>query len=131
MTTRNTLQKEAIRETFIAVERPLSAEEVMQEAQSRQPGISIATVYRNLKTLLSDGWLQAVEVPGETTRYEVAGKDHHHHFHCQECRKLYELEGCAVPVKAKLPRGFRITGHEFFLFGLCSGCSGRSPEARA
>jgi Fur family ferric uptake transcriptional regulator len=30
-----------------------------------------------------------------------------------------------LPFKPKLPRGFRVTGHEFFLYGLCSQCSHR------
>jgi Fur family ferric uptake transcriptional regulator len=122
--TRNTQQKEAIRKVFAEAERPLSPEEALQQAQLRRRGISIATVYRSLKVLVEDGWLKPVQVPGETTRYELASKDHHHHFHCKECGNIYELESCPAPIKPKLPRGFRVTGHEFFLYGSCQACSG-------
>jgi Fur family ferric uptake transcriptional regulator len=80
-------------------------------------------VYRNIGTLVEDKWLAPVEIPGESTRYEVAGKDHHHHFHCNGCGKVFEMPGCAMQVKPKLPRGFRATGHEFFLYGMCADCS--------
>lgn len=119
---RNTRQKEAIREAFLGADRPLSPEETLAYAQKQVEGISIATVYRNIGALLEDKWLSPVEIPGESARYEVAGKDHHHHFQCNGCGKVFEMQGCAVQVKPKLPRGFRVTGHEFFLFGVCADC---------
>ena len=121
--TRNTKQKEAIREAFQAADRPLSPEETMVLAQTAVEGLSIATVYRNINLLVEEQWLTAVEVPGDSTRYEVAGKEHHHHFQCKRCSRLFELEGCAVEVKPKLPKGFRSTGHELFVYGVCAACA--------
>ena len=91
-------------------------------AQQQVEGISIATVYRNLTTLVEEKWLSPVEIPGESTRYEVAGKAHHHHFKCNDCGKLYDLPGCTIDAKPKLPHGFRVTSHEFFLYGRCAEC---------
>jgi Fur family transcriptional regulator, ferric uptake regulator len=122
MEKRNTRQKVAIREAFIEADRPLSPDEALEGAQSHYQALGIATVYRNIQLLVEEGWLQAVDIPGESTRYEVAGKEHHHHFQCNECKKLYELEGCIPAFKPKLPRGFRTTGHEFFLYGICADC---------
>ena len=119
---RNTRQKDAIRAAFEQADRPLSHEEALRLAQQQVDGLSIATVYRNINTLVGDGWLTRVEVPGDTTRHEIAGKAHHHHFQCNGCGKLFELQGCEVDVKPKLPRGFRTTGHEFFVYGLCNVC---------
>lgn len=119
---RNTKQKEAIRAAFLEADRPLSPEETFASAKANVEGISLATVYRNINTLLSDKWLVPVEVPGQSTRYEVAGKGHHHHFHCNSCGKLFELDGCEVQSKPRLPRGFVSTGHELFVYGRCSEC---------
>jgi Fur family ferric uptake transcriptional regulator len=120
---RNTKQKEAIRAAFTTADRPLSHEETLALAQASVDGLSLATVYRNIHLLVEEKWLSPVEVPGDTTRYEVAGKAHHHHFQCNECGKLFELEGCGIELKAKLPTGFRTTGHEFFVYGFCSACT--------
>jgi len=119
---RNTKQKEAIRAAFLAADRPLSHDETLDLAQQRVDGLSIATVYRNINLLVEEKWLTPVEVPGATARYEVSGKDHHHHFRCNHCGKLFELTGCAIELKSQLPQGFRITGHEFYLFGVCDRC---------
>ena len=119
---RNTRQKEAIREAILAADRPLSPEEILQAAQQGVARLSLATVYRNIASLQRDGWLQAVTLPGMPARYEVAGKAHHHHFHCNECGKVYEMEGCGFEFHAKLPHGFTATEHELFLSGRCAAC---------
>jgi Fur family transcriptional regulator, ferric uptake regulator len=119
---RNTQKKDAIRSAFLDADRPLSPQEAFDSAQKQVKGISIATVYRNIRSLLDDKWLVSIELPGDAARYEVAGKKHHHHFHCNACGKVFEMEGCGVELKPKLPRGFRVTGHEFFLYGSCSDC---------
>ena len=119
---RNTKQKDAIRAAFLHANRPLSPEEILGMAQEDVSGLSIATVYRNILTLVEEAWLTPVELPGEARRYEVAGKEHHHHFRCNLCGKVFELEGCSVDIKPKLPRGFRASGHDFFLYGSCAEC---------
>jgi Fur family ferric uptake transcriptional regulator len=119
---RNTRQKEAIRGALAEAGRPLSPEEILASANKVAERISIATVYRNVKALIEDKWLTSVEIPGESTRYEIAGKGHHHHFHCDECGKVFDLPGCGLQLKPQLPRGYRVTGHEFFLYGVCAAC---------
>jgi Fur family ferric uptake transcriptional regulator len=120
--TRNTRQKDAIRAAFVETGRPLSPEEALSYAQRNVPEMSIATVYRNLKAMMEENWLITVQLPGEPPRYELSGKAHHHHFRCDDCRKVYEVEGCVPQLKTKLPRGFRALHHEFLLYGLCAAC---------
>ena len=120
---RETKQKKAIREAFTAAGRPLSPEEAQLEAAKLVEGISVATIYRNIHALLDDAWLSTVEVPGQPSRYEIAGKGHHHHFHCMQCGRIYDLEGCSLQLNPKLPRGFHVTSHELFLYGTCVNCA--------
>ncbi len=121
---RKTRQKDAIRAAFEQAARPLSPDEALSAAQTIVQGISVATVYRNINSLVAERWLSIVEVPGEPSRYEVAGKGHHHHFHCRHCGRIYDLPGCALPtVTPTVPQGFELTGHELFLYGLCAPCT--------
>ena len=121
--TRKTRQKDAIRQAFTEADRPLSPEEALAMARTQVESMSIATIYRNIGSLVSEKWLTPVEIPGEPSRYELAGKKHHHHFRCNDCGKIFELDGCVIPVKPQLPRGFQATGHEFYMFGTCTSCS--------
>lgn len=127
---RNTRQKQAIRDAFLEADRPLSPEEALLSAQRAYETLGIATVYRNIKALLEDMWLEPVSLPGQATRYEVAGKAHHHHFHCRRCGRMYELGTCTDTVLPRAPRGFRVAGHEMLLYGECARCSGAANGAK-
>ncbi|AEB11539.1 Fur family transcriptional regulator [Marinithermus hydrothermalis] len=119
---RDTLQRRAIRNAFLKANRPLSPQEVLESARAEAPRLGIATVYRTIKHLREEGWLTVVELPGESPRYEIAGKHHHHHFHCRTCGRVYELEGCPVNMHKLAPSGFRPEGHELVLYGVCAEC---------
>jgi Fur family transcriptional regulator, ferric uptake regulator len=119
---RNTRQRAAIREAFERAERPLSPQQVLEAAQAEVEGLGIATVYRNIKGLLEEGWLCAVELPGGTTVYERSGKAHHHHFHCDRCSRVFELTGCIPMINRLAGRRFSVSRHELVLYGLCAEC---------
>ena len=99
---RKTRQRSAIRDALEAGGRPMSPDEVLAAAQKHVKGLGIATVYRNLKALVEEGWLVPVELPGEPARYELSGKDHHHHFHCA-LRPVSNSPGCVELSESCLP----------------------------
>jgi Fur family ferric uptake transcriptional regulator len=121
---RNTPQRQAIRDALQQANRPLSPHEVLAGAQGEVPRLGIATVYRTLKELTQEGWLVAVELPGEPQRWEVAGKGHHHHFSCEDCGKVFELRGCPPNLGLLVPPGFTMQRHEVFIYGHCRECGG-------
>ena len=94
----------------------------MQLALGEVPRLGLATVYRNIRRLTDEGQLHVVKLPGEPDRYEVAGKHHHHHFHCRICDGVFEVETCAGDFSAMTPAGFRLESHEVILYGVCPGC---------
>lgn len=120
---RDTRQRRAIRTALEESGRPLSTQEVLQLARQSSPSLGTATVYRTLKSLVEEGWLAVVDVPGEAPRYERAGKDHHHHFHCRGCGRLFELEGCPDGLRHLTPLGFSLEAHEVVLYGRCTVCT--------
>ena len=120
---RDTRQRRAIRSALEEAGHPLSPQELLDLAQEEVRTLGIATVYRNIRALQDDGWLETVELPGEPPRYEVAGKGHHHHFHCRDCDRVFEVEGCPGNIQAITPDGFKLERHEFVLYGLCDTCT--------
>ncbi len=120
---RNTRQRGAIRRAFQRTDRPLSTAEVLDFARAEVGRLGIATVYRNIRAMLDEGWLVPVELPGEVTRYEVHGKAHHHHFQCRHCNRVFEVPGCVGTLAAILPPGFTLEDHEVVLYGRCPECA--------
>ena len=119
---RSTRQRRAIRAIFEKINRPLGPQEVLDAVSTEVEGVGIATVYRNIKGLVEEGWLATVELPGEPARYERAGKAHHHHFRCLVCSSVFELPACGLNLKSLAPPGFKVTDHDVILFGSCAGC---------
>ena len=118
---RKTQQRTTIQDVLRDAARPLTVHEILERAGKRVPSLGIATVYRGVKTLLEAGDLVTVDIAGEPTRYEAAHLDHHHHFVCRVCKKVFDLEGC-VPVAPLVPKGFKLEEHEIVLHGVCTGC---------
>ena len=88
-------------------------------------GLGLATVYRALKAGVEAGWLVEVRLPGErSVAYELAGKEHHHHFECRSCGKVYDVDGCPGHLNRLIPPGFVMEDHELVLYGRCERCAG-------
>lgn len=119
---RRTPQRRAIRRCFERADRPLSPGEVLEACRREIPTLGLATVYRQVRSLVEEGWLRPVALPGAPDRYELAGKDHHHHFVCRVCDGVFEVDGCPGGIQGLAPGGFLIERHEVILFGLCRSC---------
>ena len=122
---RDTRQRSAIKNAVESSSRPLSAQEILDTAQLEVPGIGIATVYRNLKTLTEAGAVSIVSIPGLSPRYESVktGHHHHHHFMCTACEKVFDVHSCPGSILDAAPKGFKVERHELTLYGQCESCS--------
>ncbi len=96
---------------------------MLDGARDQVPRLGIATVYRTIKALARAGKVVPVAIPGEPSRYEVAGLRHHHHFYCTRCEKVFELDGCLLRDNVSAPSGFTVEDHEVTLYGTCPRCT--------
>lgn len=119
---RVTRQYRAILEAFQQSMRPLSVQELLTLASQSIPEINLSTVYRNLKRLLEQKRVHAIDVAGSTVRYELANLPHHHHFLCQQCNRLFDILGCPKELLALVPTGFTLVSHSITLHGQCPSC---------
>jgi Fur family ferric uptake transcriptional regulator len=128
---RETGQRRAIRRVVEQANGPLSVQDVLDAAQAEVPGLGIATVYRNLKTMVEEGFLAPIEIPGEPARYEPADKHHHHHFRCRTCDRVFDISGCSSRIDAEVPRGFEVDEHVLVLYGRCPQCATNPKSANS
>ncbi|HET9642898.1 MAG TPA: Fur family transcriptional regulator [Burkholderiaceae bacterium] len=134
---RSTRQRAAIRGAIEAAGRPLSPQEVLDAARQETPTLGLATVYRNLKLLLEEGAIELVALPGDIARYESAGREHHHHFQCDECHRVFDIPDHPADLAPLAPAGFTVARHDITLYGRCRDCQlvrprkGKKPLAHA
>lgn len=120
---RRTKQRDALQAVLKGAERPLSIAELLDAASRRVDGLGVATVYRAIRSLLDTGWIEAVDIPGEPTRYERSDKGHHHHFQCEKCERVFDVAGCLENLRKLVPPRFRVSDHAVTFYGLCAGCA--------
>lgn len=122
---RNTRQITAIRDTLVREQRPLSVDEIHHGARRAVPSLGLRTVYRVVHRMEDDGELARVAVPGQPDRYEPAeiAANHHHHFHCLKCDRMFDVHGCPGRMDRMVPEGFVLDGHEITLNGWCDQCA--------
>jgi Fur family transcriptional regulator, ferric uptake regulator len=120
---RSTKQKRAIEAVLSTHANPLTALEIQQLAAHEVPNIGVATIYRSLKSLTQEGRVVCVGIAGQPPRYERADKAHHHHFLCNDCGRVFELERCVSNISTMAPHNFRVSRHEITLYGSCAICA--------
>lgn len=128
---RSTKQRTAIHAAIADAHRPLTPQEVLDSARESVQGLGLATVYRNIKALVEDGSVQVVNLPGESPRYESSAHDHHHHFQCTVCLRVFDVHECPGDLHNLAPKGFTVERHELTLYGRCADCAPVPVPARA
>ena len=100
-------------------------QDILDIASRQSPGLGLRTVYRVVNRLLEDKVISMVAMNGQPVRYELAeiAGSHHHHFHCSECDRVYDVHGCPGNLESMLPDGFQLEGHEITLNGVCRHCA--------
>lgn len=73
-TYRATIQRDAIRKALTNSPRPLNVEEILAAGQVNVPNLGIATVYRNIKTMLAEGEIRAISGAGIPDCYVTMDK---------------------------------------------------------
>lgn len=124
---RQSQPREAIFGVIRSAKGPLTIPEIHAQTLkgSRGNKTGIATVYRTINLLLENELIRAVVLPTGETRYESKEiGEHHHHFKCNTCNKVFDLEFCPVgfPEGTTIPGGYRIDSHDVTFFGLCPDC---------
>ncbi len=120
---RNTRQKEAVLEVIQGVGKHMTAEQVHEAVQEIEPGVGLATIYRNLNTLCEQKII--MKVSGNGWSYFDGNSEPHDHFFCRQCGKLQDIP-CYEADSFKEFMHRRITGKverlAIIYEGLCGEC---------
>ena len=102
-----------------------TAAEIFEAVNRVDPRCSRATTYNNLRDLVQAGLVREVPVEGRGARFEATGVQHHH-FICDVCGKVEDLEWFAVSLPAGGALGKRVVREcELIFRGICTNCAPR------
>lgn len=123
---RCTPQRYAVMAFLMESNRHPTAAEIFEAVNRVDARSSRATTYNNLRDLVEAGLVRAVAVEGHAARFDLRGMPHHH-FICDRCGKVEDVEWYEVPKPAAGALGKRILREcELVFRGLCAKCAPRN-----
>jgi Fur family peroxide stress response transcriptional regulator len=100
-----------------------TAAEIFEAVNRLDPRLSRATTYNNLRDLVQAGLVREVAVEGRAARFDAKGV-RHHHFICDQCGNVEDVEWYEVPKPALSSLGKRTLREcELIVRGLCAKCT--------
>lgn len=101
-----------------------SAEIIYNALQESYPTMSLATVYKSLKTLVEVHLVQEINVGEGNFRYD-ANCFEHCHIQCTKCGKVEDLMNLSLPNLNSLVEentDYKVQWNKLFFYGLCKEC---------
>ncbi|MBA7468367.1 Ferric uptake regulation protein [subsurface metagenome] len=104
----------------------LDADEIFRQARTKQPRLSLSTVYRTLQALKKLGLVEELHFDDTHHHYEMKPPSEHQHLVCLGCGKVVEFK-CPLSIKRMKEniareKGFEVTGVEIRMTGYCPKC---------
>lgn len=121
---RNTQQRKLVLETVLSMRNHPDAEMVYEIISQKNPLISKATVYRNLKLLVKQGQILHIPIPDGADCFDF-NLTPHYHIKCRKCSRVFDVD---MPYQTdicdsiKNNMGFVIESHQIVFSGLCPDC---------
>ena len=120
---RCTPQRYAVMAYLVEHDGHPTAAEIYENTNRVDPLSSRATTYNNLRDLVEAGLVREVAVEGRAARFD-AKPVRHHHFICDKCGTVEDIEWYELPKPGRGSLGKRILREsELILRGLCTTCA--------
>ena len=125
---RCTPQRYAVMAFLMESNRHPTAAEIFEAVNRVDPRSSKATTYNNLRDLVEAGLVREVAVEGRAARFDAKGMQHHH-FICDRCGNVEDIEWFDVPRPRSKSLGKRVLREcELIFRGLCAKCAPRASR---
>ena len=121
------LQRELVKDILKNRTDHPTADMVYSAARGRAPQISLATVYRNLKTLAESGEILTLETADNKLHYDgnVTG---HSHFICKGCGRIFDVWATPRVPEELAQNGFTVTESKNVYYGFCGECAKKNSK---
>ena len=123
---RSTPQRYAVMAFLMQQPGHPTAAEIFEAVNRVDPRCSRATIYNNLRDLVQAGLVREVALEGRAARFDAKGM-RHHHFICDRCGNVEDVDWYEVPRPSADSLGRRVLREcELIFRGLCTTCARRN-----
>ena len=105
--------------------RHISAEDMYKALLESGEDIGLATVYRVLTQFETAGLVTRHHFEGGHSVFELNQGTHHDHILCVKCGRVDEFVDAEIEARQKKiasTKGYEMTDHSLYIYGVCSSC---------
>lgn len=101
----------------------ISIDDLYQTIREQFSSISLATLYKNMHTMIQVNLIREVKIPGQKTKYEIE-KEPHAHVQCKSCGELMDIPFNPEPLIQNTMDVSRYLAEEVSIVvsGVCPAC---------
>ena len=124
MKKRNTIQRMLVKEMVSNYHGHPTAQDIYEKIAAEYPGISLATVYRNLHALAIEGEIAGICIPGQPEKYDSVTNGHQHAL-CRVCGDFFDIKSdidIGIDLNYEMFTRNNIDEYTIFFKGICDKC---------
>ena len=102
----------------------MNIDDLYKKLLDRFPSVSLATIYKNINSMVEKLFLSEVKITNEKTVYELS-KNEHAHLVCSNCKAVKDIELDSSDISKQISNlnNFKVNQTDIILSGICQKCS--------
>ena len=98
-----------------------TVEQIYSDLKRKNPALSKTTVYNTLELLKEKGLVNALTISSSEQHFDIV-IGMHHHFLCENCNKIVDIEVECPYIEKIMRGGHRIDEVHGYFKGICEAC---------
>ena len=127
-------KRQSIMDCLASTKEHPTAEWIYSKIKAEYPSLSLATVYRNLNMLKSEGLICSVGTVFGQERFDATVAPHTHAV-CERCGRVVDVEEVMLPddtaEKVEKACGFSVRRTDLSVYGICEECKAQKSQNTA
>jgi len=93
------------------------------DIKNKFESISLATIYKNINSMIKNLLLEEVKIPNQKSVYEIS-KDKHSHLVCTKCEEVIDVYTNEKDIVNKICKenDFTVSQSDLIITGICKNC---------
>jgi len=102
----------------------INIDTLYEEVKNKFTSISLATIYKNINSMISNLLLLEVKIPNQKSVYEIV-KEQHSHLVCNNCGEVVDIKIDTTRIVESISKDykFNIDKSDVIFSGCCEECS--------